>query len=152
MGFITSYFIVCFLGLFAHPLIKKQRAKGNKAFAMTFSVGVTFGMLMLDVLIYIGVLNFLWSALSDTIPWIDIANGRDFMWNSFSLIGIDFGVDYMSTSLDSIAFVLFMSYIPWFVMQKDGSKMLFGQKNYQEGYMWALTPIKKPKDYKNKKK
>lgn len=143
MGFIVTYILIAILGLFAHPIIRKRRP-GNKSFAGYYSALVIGGFFILDILIYAGAFNWFWDLISN-LPWITIDNGQDFMWNSFLWLGVDFNVPYTSAGLHSIAVVLFLSYTPWYVFWKDGSRMLFGQKSYQEGYWWALAPIKKPK-------
>lgn len=149
MGFLTSFILISVLGFFAHPIIKKRRPE-NKSFAGYYSALVIGGFFILDILIYMGALDWFWNNLSE-LPWITIDSGKDFMWNSFLWLGIDFNVPYASAGLGSIAFVLFLSYTPWYVFWKDGSRMLFGQKKYQEGYWWALAPIKKPKKPKNER-
>ncbi|MHA1149395.1 MAG: hypothetical protein ACTSR8_14255 [Promethearchaeota archaeon] len=147
MGFITTIIIIYLLATFSHRWYHKYGLKKqNIAWIAYFGIVVVLGFLILDVLIYIGLFNFIFPLLN-TLPWVDIENGRDFMWNSFQLFGIDFGLNYNDPGLIPIAILLFLSYLPWYVYAKLLSKILFGGHNsYEEGYWWALAPTKKPKD------
>ena len=148
MGFLTSYLIISILGVLSHKIYHNIRPK-NKGFIAYYSFIAIYGILAIDVLTYLGVFDFI-LPLFNQIPWIasdPIVDGKDLMWNSLRLIGINFNIIHQS-GLNVIAVVLFMSYAPWFIMMKDGSRMLFGQKSYQEGYSWALKPLKKPKGLK----
>jgi hypothetical protein len=148
VGFLTSYIIITILGVLSHKLYHTIRPN-HKGFIAYYSFFSIFGILLIDVLIYLGVFDFILPMLNQ-LPWIaadPIPDGKDLMWNSLRLIGINFNIIHQS-GLNSIAVVLFLSYAPWFSMMKDGSRMLFGQKSYQEGYSWALKPLKKPKTQK----
>ena len=151
MGFITTYVILSILGLFASSVIKKYK-KNHKGISAYYTVLAISILLILDILIYFGALDILWNIISTNIWWINIDCGRDFMWNSFLWTSLDFGIDYTNVGLNSLALILFVSYIPWFTYAKNWSRMLFGNKPYQKGFWWILTPVKKPKDYKKKKK
>lgn len=135
MGFLEAYILISVLGLFSHKIIKNKRKKGNKGFAAWFSVLVIGFPLLLGILIYIGAFNSLFGLL----PSLGVANGKDFMFNYFLIFRVGaIPVDY--SGLNMIAVILFLSYVPWYVYMKDGSRMLFGQKTYQSGYLWAFLP------------
>jgi len=146
MGFITTYILLTILGYISHIFYHKYGlAKGKTVWIAYYSMGVVGGLLLLDILIYIGILDFLFPILNQ-LPWVSIDNGKDFMWNSFQLIGIDFGIAYSIPGMNSLAIIFFLSYVPWYVFGKINSKMMFGgNRSYEEGYWWALGPTKKPK-------
>ena len=107
---------------------------------------VVAGLMAIDIAIYVGVFDFVFPFLNN-IPCVQIDNGRDFMWNSFQLLGVDFGVTYSDPGLNSIAVLLFLSYPTWFSFTKLQSRMMFGgHKSFEEGYMWALGRTKKPEE------
>ncbi|MBD3351801.1 MAG: hypothetical protein GF364_09980 [Candidatus Lokiarchaeota archaeon] len=146
MGFIESYIIIFFLGFSCHFFVKNKRPANKELVAWWSALSILIPLLI-DVLIYVGAFNWLWNALSNAIPWYSVENGKDFMFNIF--LGFRIGnIPTDSSGLNAIATVFFLSYTAWFVFAKDGSRMLYGQKAYQEGYWWALSPIRKPKDWK----
>ena len=146
MRFITTYIILITLGTVSHIFYHKYGLpKGKTAWISYYSILAVGIFLLLDVLIYMGILDFIFPILNN-LPWVSIDNGKDFLWNSFHLIGIDFGIDYTIPGMNSLAIILFLSYVPWYVYGKFNSKMLFGgNKTYEEGYWWAIGPTKKPK-------
>ena len=147
MGFIESIIIIYILATFSHLWYHKYSLKkGNITWIAHFSMIVVGGFLILDISIYFGVLDFIFPILNN-LSWVEIENGRDFMWNSFQLFGVEFGVNHNDPGLLSIAILLFMSYLPWYVYAKLLSKMTFGgHSSYEEGYWWGIGPTKKPKE------
>ena len=146
MGFITTYILLTFLGYVSHIFYHKYGLpKGKTAWIAYYSMLTVGGLLLLDILIYIGILDFIFPVLNN-IPWVSIDNGKDFMWNSFQFIGIDFGIIYTNPGMNSLAVIFFLSYVPWYVFGKLNSKIMFGgSRRYEEGFWWALGPTKKPK-------
>ena len=103
-------------------------------------------MMLLDTLIYFGVLDFVFPILNQ-LPWVDIENGADFMWNSFQLLGVDWNINYHDPGLFWIAIVLILSYPMWYKFFSNGSRMLFGgNKPYHVGAWYLFAPTKKPKE------
>ena len=147
MGFFTTFIIIAILGYLSHYFYHKYGIpKGKSGWVAWYSMIVVGVFWALDIAIYVGALNFIFPILNN-LPWVNIDNGRDFMWNSFQLLGIDFGITYTDPGLNSIAILIFLSYPTWYSFSKLMSRMMFGgHKSYEEGYMWALGPTKKPKE------
>ncbi|MHA1283590.1 MAG: hypothetical protein ACTSQP_13910 [Promethearchaeota archaeon] len=145
MGFITSLLIIAVCGFFSYLLYHKfGLSKGHNAWIAWYAIIIVGGLMILDVLIYFGFLDFIFSYLN-ILPWVNIDNGQDFMWNSFILLGIDWGINYKDPSLIPIAIFLWVSYPMWFKWFSNGSRMLFGSKAYQRGIWYLLEPTRKPK-------
>ncbi|TFF96479.1 MAG: hypothetical protein EU547_06415, partial [Promethearchaeota archaeon] len=110
MGFSSSLIILSVLGLLSHYFYRRFGiAKGKLAWISYFTLLVNLGFLFLDILIYVGIFNFLFPIFNN-LPWVNIENGKDFMWNSFQLIGLNWSRPYNTTSLNPIAVILFISY------------------------------------------
>jgi hypothetical protein len=92
---------------------------------------------------YTGVLNFLIPILNN-IPWVDYADGKEYMWNSGQLIGLPLDITHQD-GLHIIAVFLIFSYIPTFFFWKKISQFLFGEKTYERGVWYALEQPKKKK-------
>jgi len=145
MGFATSFLLICFLGFWSYYLYHRfGYSKGKKGWIAWYAIIVVGGLMILDFIIYIGLLDLIFPLLNQ-IQWVHIDNGVDFMWNSFQMIGIDWGIDYTQPGLSWMAIVLFFSYPMWFKFFSNGSRMLFGGKEYQLGVWYLLEPTKKPK-------
>jgi len=149
MGFASSLIILSVLGLLSHYFYQRFGiAKGKLAWISYFTLFINLGFLILDVLIYAGGFNFLFPIFNN-LPWVFIENGRDFMWNSFQLIGINWSISYNSASLNPIAILLFISYPIWFMFFKDFSRKIFGgneKRPYTKGISFLFTLPKKTKN------
>ena len=147
MGFVLSFLIISALGFFSHFWYHKYGIKkGHLAWIFYYGFFVINGFLVLNVLIYTGFLDFIFP-LFNNLPWVDIDCGRDFMWNSFHLLGFDWGINYKESNLDYIAILIFMSYPMWYLFFSNISRKFFGgNKPHEEGYWGVLKPIKKPKE------
>jgi hypothetical protein len=142
MGFLEAYILISVLGLFSHKIIRKYRPK-NKAMAAYYSV-LAFGIpLFIGIMLYVGTFNWMF-------PISGFESGKDYMFNGFLIFRVG-SIPMSSSGLGLVAAILFLSYIPWYVYIKDGSRMLFGQKSYQSGYWWAFKPNKVPKMKEEKK-
>lgn len=150
MGFITTFIILAVLGEFSHLWYHKYGLKKDHiAWIAWYSMIVVMGFLIFDFLMYIGLFDTTFIPLINQIPWLvdNIENGRDFMWNSFQLIGIDLGIPYDTPGLISIAFIIFFCYLPWYLYWKLLSRQMWGGKGkHEEGLAWFLAPTKKPKE------
>jgi hypothetical protein len=147
MGFLGSFLLICLLGFFSHLWYHKYGlSKGKLAWIFYFSVVSVGSILIFNILVYIGSFDFIFPLLNK-IPWIIIDSGKDFMWNSLHLIGIDWNIDYNNNGLDFIALILFLSYTPWYMAFKDFSRKFFGgNKPYEKGLWYLLAPTKKPEE------
>lgn len=145
MGFATSLILIGVLGLVSHYWYRKFGiAKGKIAWISYFTLFVNLGFLFIDILIYIGLFNSIFPLLN-SIPWVYIENGRDFMWNSFQLIGINWNINHNEVALNSIAILLFTSYPIWFMFFKDFSRKIFGgneKRPYTKGISYLFTSPK----------
>ncbi|MHA1490773.1 MAG: hypothetical protein ACTSRI_14085 [Promethearchaeota archaeon] len=149
MGFFTSFIIICFLGFFSHLWYHKYGlSKGHLAWISYYTLFVIAGFLILDVLIYIGALDFIFPFLNQLVPWLNIDNGKDFMWNSFQIFGLDWNVNYNDPNLKFIALLLFLSYPMWYFSFKDFSRKLFGgnrNRPFEKGLWYLFARVKKAK-------
>lgn len=152
MGFISSLLLISFLGFFSHYWYRKFGiAKEKIAWISYFTLFVNLGFLIIDILIYMRIFDGFILPLLNSIPWVNIENGRDFMWNSFQLLGIDWNINFNETALDSIAIVLFISYPVWFMFFKDFSRKIFGgneKRPYTKGISYLFTSPKKSENSK----
>ncbi len=146
MGFVTSFIIIIIAGFWSYYLYHKfGLSKDHKAWLAYYAIFIVGGLMVLDLLIYIGALDFVFPILNQ-LSWVEIENGKDFMWNSFQLLGVEWGIDYKDSGLNFIAIVLILSYPMWFKFWSNGSRMLFGgNKPYQVGLWYLLQPTKNPK-------
>jgi len=144
MGFVDSYMLIMILGFFSHKFYQKIRPK-NKTFIAWYSILIVAFFMIFDILIYIG----LFDNILSRIPWSNIQNGKDFMWNPFMILGLDFNITYNSLGFDWIATLLFLSYAPWYLWAKNLSQFVFGNRSYSGGWWWIVSPITKPKIKKN---
>ncbi|TXT53278.1 MAG: membrane protein of unknown function [Promethearchaeota archaeon] len=147
MGFFISFLFISFLGFFSHHWYHKYGlSKGKLAWIFYFGVISIGGLLIFNILLYVGIFNFLVPFLN-IFPWISIDSGKDLMWNSFLLVGFDWNINYNDNGLDVIAILLFFSYPMWYMAFKDFSRKFFGgNKPYEKGLWYLLAPTKKPKE------
>lgn len=145
MSFFDAYILLAILGLFSHKIYQKQRKSGHKAFISYYSLFAVLGVLILDLLIYFGVLDSVITAIYGT----RFADGKDFMWNPFSIFFLDLGIVVQGSGTGWLAFLLFASYPCWYLYWKSISKYLFGVRHYSGGWLDVLKPIRKPKNLKN---
>ncbi|MBD3194970.1 MAG: hypothetical protein GF317_07950 [Candidatus Lokiarchaeota archaeon] len=142
MGFVCSIFLISFFGFISHYWYRKYGlAKGKLAWISYYLLIVIGFILLLDLLIYLGLLDFL-IPLFNYFPWINIDNGKDFMWNSFIIFGIDWNISYNDSGLYYFAILNFLSYPVWFMFFKDLSRKFFGgnkHRPYQKGISYLIT-------------
>jgi hypothetical protein len=145
MGFVTHCIVMFLCGLIGAYLYSHKLRKKNHAWSGYLAMICIFTVLLWGILIYTEVIPI--AAMVNWLPWVDVTNGKDWMWNSFQLIGVDLGVIF-EPGMNSLAVILFISYPTFYAFGADGGRMLFGRKTYEEGYMWGLAPLKKPKNIK----
>ncbi len=145
MSFVASILLINLFGLFSHYFYRKYGIlKGRIGMIFYYSIFIIGFFLIVDILLYVGIFNFIFPYLN-VIPWVSIINGKDFMWNSFQLLGIHWNIDFTQKGLDYIAFLLFSSYPIWFKFFKDVSRKLFGgnrRKPYEKGISFLFSHSK----------
>jgi len=150
MGFVTSFIIISTAGFWAYALYHRfGLSKGHKLWLAYYAIFIVGGLMVFDFLMYFGFFDTSVIPLINTIPWLpeEIQSGRDFMWNSFQLIGIDWNINYTDNGLNFIAIVLIISYPMWFKFFSNGSRMLFGgNEPYLVGSWYLFEPTHKPKE------
>lgn len=142
MGFVSSIILISLFGFISHFLYRKCGIyKGNLAWIFYYSVAIIGVFLILDILTYLGIFNFLFPVFN-LISWISIENGKDLMWNSFQLVGIDWNIDISQQGLDYMALLLICSYPVWFKFFKDLSQKFFGgnkRRPYEKGFSFLIS-------------
>ena len=141
MGFITQMIFIFLSGIWSARIYSRKLRAKNKDWSAFLWLIFNVGTLIWGILLYFELIPI--ANLVNWIPWVNVGGGKDWMWNSFQIFGIDFGLIY-SNSLDPIAIALFFTYPALYLLGTDGGRMLYGKRTYEEGYWWALKPIKKP--------
>ena len=120
MGFVSHFLIIIFFGFWSYLLYRRYGlSKGRMGWLAWYAFIIVGGLMILDLLIYIGLLDFIFPVLNQ-LPWVNIDNGVDYMWNSFQLIGVDWGIDYTQPGLTSPAIMLLFTYPMWFKFFSSG--------------------------------
>lgn len=152
MGFFTSIILISFFGFFSHYFYRKYGIlRGKMGVIFYYSLLFIIIILLLDIFTYFGVFNFIFHVLN-LIPWVSITNGKDFMWNSFQLFGINWNIDITQPGLDYIALLIFSSYPVWFKFFKDLSRKIYGgnrRKPYERGMSFLFSKKDYPKKENN---
>jgi len=65
-----------------------------------------------------------------------------FMWNSFIVLGLDFGITHQA-SMEIIAFFLFLSYLFWYFFGSKLGKVFHDYRTYQQGNYMIIRPVKR---------
>ncbi len=149
MGFLTQCIAMFFLGTFNAWLYSRKLRQRNKDWSAFLWLIANIGMWIWGILIYIEVIPI--AQMVNWIPWVNVESGKDWMWNSFQLLGVDFGI-VPSPGMHSLAVILFLSYPTFYLFGGDGGRMMYGKRTYEGGYWWALAPLKKPKDFRKNMK
>jgi len=146
MGFIETMIALFLLGWLSSFLYRKYLRKRNKDSLFFLTVLITFGFIILDFLIYCGIINITWLNL---FVWINIPvypySGSYFMWNSFLIFGINFMI-FPSPGMFSIAIFIFISYPLWFHAGLKIGRLLHGYYTTERGLLWILKSGKKHYD------
>jgi len=142
MGFVSSIILICLFGFISHFLYRKYGIhKGKLAWIFYYSFSVIGFFLIIDSLAYLGMCEFMIDILN-LIPWTSIENGKDMMWNSFQLVGIDWNININQQGLDYVAILLMCSYPVWFKFFKDISRKMFGgnkRRPYEKGFSFLIS-------------
>jgi hypothetical protein len=142
MGFITSLILMFCFGWFNSYLYRKYLRKRNKDWIVFLAIIFISGFWIIDTLIYFDVLNISWI---NFLPWVNFSStepGKYFMWNSFIVLGLDFGIIYQP-GMDIIALFLFISYVFWYYFGSKMGKIFHGYRTYQQGHYLIYRPVKR---------
>jgi hypothetical protein len=155
MGFFLSFIFISLFGFFSHYFYRKfGLKKGHPAWIFYFGLVLIGSFLIPGIFLYIGIFDWIIPFLNSLFPWLNIGNGKDLMWNSLKIMGIDWNIDYNNSALEFIAFILFFSYPLWYFAFKDLSRKLFGgnrNRPHEKGLLYFLTTNKgKSKSPKSK--
>lgn len=137
--------LISLLGFLSHYFYRKYGIqRGKLGWIFYYSIFIIGIFLLMDVFTYLGTFDFI-LPIFNSIPWIFIENGRDLVWNSLQLAGINWDIDITNKGLDYIAILLFCSYPVWFKFFKDLSRKIFGgnkRRPYEKGLSFLFTSNK----------
>jgi len=123
-------------------LYRKYLRKRNKDWIVFLAMIFITGLLLLDILIYLEIIDMAWV---NALPWVNIPSiqsGKYFMWNSFLIFGLDLGIT-PQPGMNVFAVFLFISYIFWYYFGSKFGKFLHGYRPYQQGFYLIFRPVKK---------
>ncbi|MHA1338037.1 MAG: hypothetical protein ACTSPW_20245 [Promethearchaeota archaeon] len=146
MSFIEGMFL-CFIGGWINSYIyRKYLRKRNKGWLFWFALIFVGGIMTFDILIYTNIIDIrklIWA------PWVsipkDVDAGRYYMWNPGLLLGIQFkshitpGTGFV---WELFAYTLFLSYIWWFTIGQNMSRVMYGRLQYERGAWYLLRTTK----------
>jgi len=142
LGFIESIIICFVIGWVNSYLYRKYLRKKNKDW-ITFLACIFLTIIwMIDILIYFDIINI---EFLNGLPWVNLPSsnqGKYYLWNSFLLFGVDFGIIPQS-GMGLVSAFLFMTYLPWYYMGSKIGKIIHGYRIYQGGYYMIFRPVKK---------
>jgi hypothetical protein len=139
MSFVEGFGLMVLFGALSHSLYKKRRQQ-HKAWLAWYSIIAVTAVLLLDIAIYVGWMDWMIGGLN-TLPWLvdnPISSGKEWMWNPFRYLGLDLGVE-PQPGLDWFAVIFFMCYLPVFNFFKEGSRQAVGFRTYQQGMLWSIS-------------
>ncbi|MHA1732771.1 MAG: hypothetical protein ACTSU5_12570 [Promethearchaeota archaeon] len=142
MGFfiqVCAIFVLGFVNAWLYARKLRRRRKDWSAFLLIFTVA---GMWAWGGLIYLDVIPI--GALVNWLPWVNVTDGKTWMWNALLLFGINLGVTYQP-GLNPMAAIIFLSYPCFYWIANIIGKYVYGTRTYEGGLWWALSPLKKPR-------
>lgn len=146
MGFIESIIVLFALGWISSFLYKKYLRKKNKDWLFFLTVIIILSFWTLELLIYLEKISMAWL---NFLPWVNITNtaqsGSYFLWNSFLIFGIDFGINLVP-GMVSVAIIIFLSYPLWYHLGVKFGRILHGYYAHEEGILWMLQGGKEKYD------
>ena len=144
MGFITSMLLLVLLGWVSSYLYRTRLRKRNKDWLVFLGIGILVSFWVVEGLMYLGILDMAWL---NALPWVSIPggvpSGQYYLWNSFLLLGINFGIT-PAPELGSIAVILFLSYPLWYRVGVKIGRILHGYYSHEEGILWLLKDPPRP--------
>ena len=142
MGYIESLIISFIVGWFDSYIYSKYLRKRNKDWIIFLAIIYLSLIWLIEMLIYIGFINL---SFLNNLPWIDLPlneTGKYFLWNSFLIFGIDFGIIFQP-GMTLMSFFLSISYLFWYYFGSKIGKLFHGYRSYQGGYYLIFRPVKK---------
>lgn len=142
MGFIESLIFNFVVGWINSYVYRKYLRKRNKDYIVFMALIFLSLIWTVDSLIYLKIIDMTWL---NFLPWVNIPlidTGKYYLWNSFLVFGLDFGIT-PQTGMDAIAIFLFISYFFWYYFGSKVGKVWNGYRTYQQGYYMLFRPIKK---------
>ena len=142
LGFIESLFICFIIGWVNSYLYRKYLRRKNKDWIVFLACIFLTIIWTIDILIYFDIINI---EFLNGSSWINLPSsnpGKYYLWNSFLLFGINFGIT-LQPGMEIISIFLFMSYLSWYYIGSKIGKIVHGYRSYQGGYYLIFRPIKK---------
>lgn len=143
MSFILAIVLNACLGFWSQKIYQKYRKRGKKGFIAWFNVAIPLGIMIIELLMYLGVFDGLISATYGG----RFASGQEFLWSPFSLFGVDFNIIPTNAGYHWLAAIIVLSYPAIYLFWNSVSKYIFGIRYYSGGWWDILKPLKKPEDY-----
>ena len=142
MGYIESLTISFIIGWVNSYLYRKYLRKRNKDWIVFLALIYLSLIWCIEILIYIDFINI---RFLNGLPWVNLPSinpGKYYLWNSFLLFGLDYGI-ISQPGMDIISVFLFISYLFWYYFGSKVGKVFHGYQTYQGGYYLIIRPIKK---------
>jgi len=142
LGFVESMIICFVMGWVNSYLYRKHLRKRNKDWIVFLACIFLTIIWVTEILIY---LDIIYTGFLNGLVWVNIPSnesGKYYLWNSFLLFGIDYGIMPQS-GMELISVFLFISYLPWYFMGSKIGKIFHGYRIYQGGYYMIFRSVKK---------
>jgi hypothetical protein len=142
MGYIESLIISFFIGWFNSYLYRKHLRKRNKDWIIFLAIIYLSFIWTVEILISIDLINV---RFLNALPWINLPlndPGKYFLWNSFLIFGVDYGI-ISQPGMNIISLFLSASYLFWYYFGSKIGKIFHGYQSYQGGYYLIFRPVKK---------
>ena len=142
VGYIESLIISFVIGWFNSYLYRKYLRKRNKDWIIFLAIFYLSLIWVIEILIAIDFINI---RFLNILPWIDIPSsepGKYFLWNSFLLFGVDYGI-ISQPGMNIISVFLSTSYLFWYYFGSKIGKAFHGYRSFQGGYYLIFRPVKK---------
>jgi hypothetical protein len=149
MGFAEGM-VICFIGGWLNSyLYSNHFRKKHRGFLFWFAVLFVGGLITLDYLIYINIIDV---RLFNVIPWINLPTnvpaseiGQYWMFTPGLMIGLP--IDLQITSFngagwDLFALLFFISYIWWFTIGQNLGRFWHGRLTYEKGAWYLMRSTK----------
>jgi len=142
MGYVESLIISFVIGWLNSYLYRKYLRRRNKDWIIFLAVIYLSLIWVIEILIFFDFINI---RFLNALPWIDIPSsepGKYFLWNSFLLFGVDYGIIFQP-GMEIISLFLSTSYLFWYYFGSKIGKLFNGYRSYQGGYYLIFRPVKK---------
>lgn len=142
MGYIESLLISFVIGWCNSYLYRKYLRKRNKDWIIFLAIIYLSLIWTIEIFISIDLINV---GFLNALPWVNIPlidPGKYFLWNSFLIFGLDYGI-IPQPGMDIISLFLFTSYLFWYYFGSKIGKVIHGYQPYQGGFYLLFRPVKK---------